>query len=1163
VRNELAERPLERADQDRLGVATHAQKLAALIGRAPLPLTVGIYGPWGAGKTSFANIVVEQLTSTPGWDDLDVISFSAWPYVAPEAIWQALVEKIARRVYGQENDAKPASTDAGWKAQLRSALRADALRLRPVSADPGKESYDKLIQRLSASAGVANRSASGQFGDLTPGAFARLVLAAAGTFSGPIGQLSALFPGGSPATGSPQETVLTSIEQIRDDLAAIFAHAGQKRTVIVIDDLDRCLPEVALDVLETIKIFFFESDTAASRWLFLVPADERLVGRGLRARLGIEQDDFSDIGARAYLEKIIQLGISLPEIKTNDAHGLVADHCPEWAGASDLIVSAFEGNPRRVKQQGALLSYKYADRPSGNRLVTADNVSDSAVAPKEREAVLLTERGVTIFADLVHMDCTAPRFLAALRDLQGDQLQLDGNPALDEILSRNPELRDGFSKALDLAASEPGSLSALACLADLYPGRNGIPRTWDPAFPYVAQTIVDQDGTTTPRSLAVRYLQRLLEIKDKLPKLIEEAGALSASSGRRYGLLAAMLDSWVDAQLRGEDLRASPVIMPLAMVLEPLFTSSLDDIRKILTDEPRLSAIPGPYVRLAAASTVPIPGAVEVAGLPVHAYLEAAFQMADENVHVVLDAASVLRLAVARDLMERRRYAKVQLLFTRWPELLSLARGHGGARRLRDLESAILRGDPDVDLPKPWKHLRSDEHLREFLQLPPSLAQVYEGEVSSIADMPGASSAAAEAQTPAGESVNEAYRNLYLHASADAADSHADDVPASDAHDAEAPRPTLEVAAASGPAVIPAPSPVTGEITLTFSAEGEGGTKGRVSVPVDAIVSEQLSHSLLIAQTQTGNVRDVRSSLTVREILTDVGTLLWSSTIGQDPALERAFIQAFESHDRLRLAVASAHDPLAALPWECLFIPQLRLFAGQAIKLSVIRRISDPARLGIPRPARPLRVLVACSSPRELGVLGVDQEIRLIERSLESAIGDGSARMQVVRDATLISTMDEIRAFRPHIFHFVGHAGYSGDQGVIIFTGEDGRPDLVPAAEMGLLLQERGIMLAVLNGCETGWPNLTDMTRGVSQTLVRQGVPAVIGTVRTVTDDSALLFAAEFYRALADGFVAEPALVEARKALALRGRDWSAYIMYANTQFPLHSIGIKRAASLI
>jgi len=106
-------------------------------------------------------------------------------------------------------------------------------------------------------------------------------------------------------------------------------------------------------------------------------------------------------------------------------------------------------------------------------------------------------------------------------------------------------------------------------------------------------------------------------------------------------------------------------------------------------------------------------------------------------------------------------------------------------------------------------------------------------------------------------------------------------------------------------------------------------------------------------------------------------------------------------------------------------------------------------------------------------------------------------------------------------------------------------------------MQERGVLLAVLNGCETGWPNLTDMTQGVSQTLVRLGLPAVIGTTRPVENNTALRFAGEFYKGMGDGLSVEPAVVEARKALGLKGWDWSMYAMYANTQFPLHTIRIQ------
>ena len=138
------------------------------------------------------------------------------------------------------------------------------------------------------------------------------------------GPLRRLF-GGAQADGGPgagesfAPEVAHSVEDVRNDLRDLFADV-KAPIVVLLDDLDRSLPEVALDVLETIKVFLFESGVTISasaappRLLFLVCADERLIARGLRARLGdngAADDEWVD--ARAYLEKIVQLGVALPE----------------------------------------------------------------------------------------------------------------------------------------------------------------------------------------------------------------------------------------------------------------------------------------------------------------------------------------------------------------------------------------------------------------------------------------------------------------------------------------------------------------------------------------------------------------------------------------------------------------------------------------------------------------------------------------------------------------------------------------------------------------------------------------------------------------------------------------------------------------------------------
>ena len=134
------------------------------------------------------------------------------------------------------------------------------------------------------------------------------------------------------------------------------------------------------------------------------------------------------------------MGISLPEIKASGAHALIADHCPGWAGASDLIISAFDGNPRRIKQQGALLYYKYPDRPSGKDLVKGDtgaNADEDTEVLRDRDAVLLTDRGGAILARLIRMNRACPDLMPALRDLSGDGLDLGGDSVLGTI-ARTP-----------------------------------------------------------------------------------------------------------------------------------------------------------------------------------------------------------------------------------------------------------------------------------------------------------------------------------------------------------------------------------------------------------------------------------------------------------------------------------------------------------------------------------------------------------------------------------------------------------------------------------------------------------------------------------------------------------------------------------------------------
>jgi hypothetical protein len=84
---------------------------------------------------------------------------------------------------------------------------------------------------------------------------------------------------------------------------------------------------------------------------------------------------------------------------------------------------------------------------------------------------------------------------------------------------------------------------------------------------------------------------------------------------------------------------------------------------------------------------------------------------------------------------------------------------------------------------------------------------------------------------------------------------------------------------------------------------------------------------------------------------------------------------------------------------------------------------------------------------------------------------------------------------------------------------------------------ERTLRLAVLNACEGARTSRADPFAGAAQSLVQQGVPAVIAMQFEITDQAAVVFTHEFYAALADSYPVDAALAEARKAIFAQGND--------------------------
>jgi CHAT domain len=131
---------------------------------------------------------------------------------------------------------------------------------------------------------------------------------------------------------------------------------------------------------------------------------------------------------------------------------------------------------------------------------------------------------------------------------------------------------------------------------------------------------------------------------------------------------------------------------------------------------------------------------------------------------------------------------------------------------------------------------------------------------------------------------------------------------------------------------------------------------------------------------------------------------------------------------------------------------------------------------------------------------------------------------------------------------FIGHGEFDDHGGALVFEDDWQRGKAVSADKLGTVLHDQlSLRLVVLNACEGARASRTDPFSGTAQTLVRQGIPAVLAMQFEITDEAAIAVTSEFYSSVAVGDPIDAALADARlKLYALQddGVEWATPVLH-------------------
>ncbi|HET7280448.1 MAG TPA: CHAT domain-containing protein [Dermatophilaceae bacterium] len=305
------------------------------------------------------------------------------------------------------------------------------------------------------------------------------------------------------------------------------------------------------------------------------------------------------------------------------------------------------------------------------------------------------------------------------------------------------------------------------------------------------------------------------------------------------------------------------------------------------------------------------------------------------------------------------------------------------------------------------------------------------------------------------------------------------------------------------------------------------------------------SRRLVPAESRLGDVEDFGKRLNEALFAGPVASAFTLS-------LDRAASAGKGLRVRLRL---SAVPELDSVPWEYLYSPSLLRFLTLSNDTPVVRLLdaATPVRAVAVEP--PLRVLAMVSSPSDAPSLDTNREVELLRATTRDLVDNGLMTLDVLPDATLRS-LQRALIETYHVFHFIGHGGFDQSiaSGVLLLEREDGIGHRVSGNRLGTLLHDaKDLQLAVLNACEGARTSAHSAFSGVAQTLVQQGLPAVVAMQAEISDRAALAFSHEFYYFLCRGLPIERAMCEVRKAMAVadEASEWgTAVLLRSGTEQP-------------
>ena len=388
----ITDSPISKLEEDYLRIEKYAISLSKFIQQSDTPITVGLQGEWGTGKTSLMSLLLEQFNDEVNRNEIASSWVNTWEY----SMFKGAKETTPSVLKGMLDKLKDSCKERGvW------TLKDDA-----------KSTFNKAGKFLS---GIANQVVANQTGINV-----------------------------KDAVDSNSESYVAEIAEVKKMISGLIQELINdeknpvKKVVFFVDDLDRILPSDAVEVLESLKNIF-----DIPNCVFILAIDYDVVVKGLESKFGPKTKE-NEREFRSFFDKIIQVPFTMPVgaydissfLKNKLAELNVEINDEEVSQITKIVGYTVGNNPRSLK--------RYLNTFSLIKIIVLDD-DEIDDANDINKIILFATLGIQIsYPEIFRLLTQNPNYLDWNKEF-GNKINID----LDEIIQDIQKV--GESKLTDEA----------------------------------------------------------------------------------------------------------------------------------------------------------------------------------------------------------------------------------------------------------------------------------------------------------------------------------------------------------------------------------------------------------------------------------------------------------------------------------------------------------------------------------------------------------------------------------------------------------------------------------------------------------------------------------------------------------------------------------------